>query len=233
MADEQVLHEPGQVRQPWVLSKYWPALQVIGLRTSCWHTPQVSLQQPLGQLQVAICELQTVLRGQVAQPPLKTNWLDEQESVQIPQLLKIYPLVQTHLPLEMTWLLPQVQQLPWLSSSSSDLHWLIQVVPCRILPPGHEQPWLPLKIKDDGQTEQIPFMMKPFGKFEQIVQTLAEFSAYPALQTQMPPTNCSFSPQIEQLEPSDEALLPAGQTVQIPLTLPKPLKQAHCWLTES
>jgi len=35
VADEQVLQDPGQAIHPLVESKYWPALQVIGLSTSC------------------------------------------------------------------------------------------------------------------------------------------------------------------------------------------------------
>ncbi len=43
VADLHVLQEPGQATQPDLLSKNCPAWQSIGLRTSCWHTPYVSL----------------------------------------------------------------------------------------------------------------------------------------------------------------------------------------------
>lgn len=35
VAEEQVLHEPGQATQPLVVSKYWPAGQSIGFKTNC------------------------------------------------------------------------------------------------------------------------------------------------------------------------------------------------------
>jgi hypothetical protein len=43
----------------------------------------------MGQLQPLIWELKTVLRGQTAHPPWKTNWLLEQERVQMPQELRV------------------------------------------------------------------------------------------------------------------------------------------------
>lgn len=55
-----------------------------------------------------IAALKTVLRGQVAQEPWKANCPVPQLRVQTPHELRVYPVTQTHAPLEMTWLLPQV-----------------------------------------------------------------------------------------------------------------------------
>ena len=78
-----------------------------------------------------------------------------------------------------------------------------------------------------GQTEQCPLIKKPLGRLEQRVQVLPALYAYPCLQAHFPPINSSFVPQLEQLDPSEVALDPEGQTVQAPLTLPSPFKQAH------
>jgi len=43
LAEEQVLHDPGQATQPKLASKYYPAPQSIGLKTTLAQTPKLSL----------------------------------------------------------------------------------------------------------------------------------------------------------------------------------------------
>ena len=169
----------------------------------------------------------------MAHPPWKGNCPLLQERVQTPQWFLIYPVAQMHCPLEMIWLAPQVKQFPLESRSSSSLHWLTHIDPSCTFPWGHPHDLPLITIMLLGQTEQNPWMRKPLGIWLQTVQTLAELWAYPCLQTQRPLDNSSLGPQLEQLEPSAEGWVPWGQTVQMPLILPRPLRQVHLWVLGS
>ena len=43
LADEQVLHEPGQATHPRLASKYYPEAHLTGLKTNFSQTPKMSL----------------------------------------------------------------------------------------------------------------------------------------------------------------------------------------------